>query len=137
MAGRGVVSQLEIPPHPSPLPFDRLRTGLQGRGSRYALPLEDVRCRFQGAAPRRFGPPPTRSQRERASCLSLVLPSPLEGEGGPEPVEGSGEGAFPLLPVHNDKVLKRLLPLHRHRLARSREIFQIRPTLQPPRKLLP
>ena len=26
-------------------------------------------------------------------CLSLVFPSPLEGEGGPEPVEGPGEGA--------------------------------------------
>ena len=89
-------------------------------------------------------------------CLSLVFPSPLEGEGGPELVEGPGEGAAvpwngqhpsqtgaahcvdcPLLPVRNDKVLKRLLPLHRHRLARSREIFQIRRALQPPRKLLP
>ena len=26
-------------------------------------------------------------------CLSPVFPSPLEGEGGPEPVEGPGEGA--------------------------------------------
>ncbi len=70
-------------------------------------------------------------------CLSPVFPSPLEGEGGPELVEGPGEGAFPLLPVRNDKVLEALLPLHRHRLARSREISQIRLALQPPRKLLP
>ena len=90
-----------------------------------------------GRGPQTVRPSPTRSQRERASCPSLVLPSPLEGEGGPELVEGPGEGASPLLPVRNDKVLEALLPLHRHRLARSREISQIRLALQPPRKLLP
>ena len=51
--------------------------------------------------------------------------------------KGRVRGPSPLLPVRNDKVLKRLLPLHRHRLARSREILQGRSALQPPRKLLP
>ena len=47
-----------------------------------------------GPQPVRPSPQPL-SQRERGSCLSLspVFPSPLEGEGGPEPVEGPGEGA--------------------------------------------
>ena len=47
-----------------------------------------------GPQPVRPSPQPL-SQRERGSCLSLSpgFPSPLEGEGGPEPVEGPGEGA--------------------------------------------
>ena len=42
------------------------------------------------------GPQPVRPSPQPLSLQgrgALVFPSPLEGEGGPEPVEGPGEGA--------------------------------------------
>ena len=94
-----------------------------------------------GRGPQTVRPSPTRSQRERASCPSLVFPLsfplPWRERVALSLSKGRVRGPSPLLSVRNDKVLEALLPFHRHRLARSRKVFQIRLALQPPRKLLP